>query len=367
MPRIAMLLSSFLTGGMERQALSLARSLGDYGFDALMVSLSGTGPLERDIREAGLPSLVLNKKPGLDPTFFYQLAKMYKEKSIDLVHAHNWFAGFYAVGSRLFSRTPVVTTLHGNAYQVAGRRQFLRRLAAKFSSYTVCVGQMVSKEAIRKYNLSPDKVKVIYNGVDCEEFYDSSEREAVRASLGLGRVTTVFVFVGRVSPIKDLPCLLEAAALLARKKDDFRIIIAGSGDALEELKLKAVELGVSDRVLFLGERRDIPELMAASDALVMSSLNEGISMAILEAMASGLPVVATDVGGNSELVQDRSTGLLVKVKSPGSLADAMEKIIDNPDLSTQMGRAGKSLCYKRFSLQQMVEGYCSVYRKVIYE
>ncbi|MCF8034431.1 MAG: glycosyltransferase [Desulfarculaceae bacterium] len=365
MPRIAMLLSSFITGGMERQALSLARSVGEHGFDPLMISLDGSGPLQEDIEEAGLPSLILNKKKSIDLALFVRLARLGKEHSIDLIHAHNWYAGFYAVGSRFISNVPVVTTLHGFAYNVIKRRQFLRMLAAKLSTYTVCVGQQVGTEAIRKYKLNGKKVKVIYNGVDCQGFAASSQGAEVRASLGIGPETTVFLFVGRISPIKDLPCLLEATARLARSRSGFRVIIAGSGESLGELQGQARQLGVSDKVSFLGERKDIPDLLSASDALVMSSLNEGISMAILEAMAAGLPVIATDVGGNSELVKDQHTGLLVGAKDAAGLAGAMQRAVDDPGRLRQMGQAGQSVCLNQFSLQQMVENYCAVYSDAI--
>ncbi|MCB2189062.1 MAG: glycosyltransferase [Deltaproteobacteria bacterium] len=364
--RVLMLLSSFQTGGMERQALSLALGLRQEGWDSLFAALDGQGPLREIIAAEGFSCFELGKAPGLDMGLPGRLARLARGQAVDLIHAHNWFAGAYAAGSRAFSRLPVVTTLHGLAHEIPFRRRLLRGIGARFSNQTVSVGETIREQAIARHGLNPARVTTICNGVDCAALAPvAGRREAARQCLGLAPEEWVFLFVGRLSPIKDLPSLLAAAAELAREGRAHRLVVAGGGEELPRLREQARQQGLEASTLFLGERNDIPALLAAADALVLPSLSEGISMAILEAMAAGLPVIACQVGGNPELVQPGRTGYLVPPRRPPELARAMARLMADPAAARALGEHARQICQARFSLEKMAQGYAAVYARAL--
>jgi glycosyltransferase involved in cell wall biosynthesis len=198
--------------------------------------------------------------------------------------------------------------------------------------------------------LPAHQVEVVRNGIDTRRFAFAGPRAGGPA-----------VFVARLAPEKDVPTLLRATALICRQRPGFRLAIAGDGPSLPEMRRLVSDLNIADRVQFLGLVHNVPALLAEARLFVLSSISEGVPLTLLEAMASGLPVVATSVGGTPEVVNDCETGLLVPPRDPPALAAAMTRLLDDNDLARTMGEAGRRRVERHFDIRQMVATYERIY------
>jgi glycosyltransferase involved in cell wall biosynthesis len=215
---------------------------------------------------------------------------------------------------------------------------------------------------VEDVRLPPGKVLAICNGVDTNRFSPGG-RSAARAALGIAIESIVIGTVARLDPVKDQLGLLRAFAQVGDPRTV--MVIAGDGPCRAELESAVSTLGLDGRVRFLGERKDVPRILAALDVFVLSSLGEGISNTILEAMGTGLPVIATRVGGNPELVSDGVTGLLVEPRSPAAFAAAIRQYVDDPRRAAEHGRAARELALSTFSLDRMVDAYGQLYSRLL--
>ena len=227
----------------------------------------------------------------------------------------------------------------------------------------------VNAEAIRpmleqRDRIHPEKIKTIYNGVDLDLFACQSINGTARTAFGLGADPVVGI-LGRLMPEKDHRTFLRAAALVARERPAARFLIVGDGPLRETLREEARRLAIEDRVTFAGFRHDRAVAIQAIDVVVLSSIYEGCANAILEAMAMAKPVVATDVGGNGELVVHGRTGLLVPGQDPDAMARAIVSLLRDPDRARAMGRSGRERVEHRFTIERMVEQTVSLYERFL--
>ena len=353
-PRVVHVVSQLSTGGMEKLLVEFARHGDRAAFAPHVVSLGGRGPVAEEVEAVGCPVTALGMPPGLRPALVVRLARLFRFLRADVVHAHNTRPLIYAApAAKLAGARAVVHTRHGQRYGVRPRETALFRLAARLADRLVAVshdGAALSREE----GVPPRKVRTIWNGIDLDRFAYAGPAAGGPA-----------VFVGRLSPEKDVATLLRAAALAAQARPDFRLEVAGDGPCLGELRQLAGVLDLGRNVRFLGEVRDVPALLSRASVFVLSSLTEGISLTILEAMARGLPVVTTWVGGNPEVVENNVTGLLVPARSPVHLADAMLHLTDHRDAALRMGRAGRRRVRESFEARRMVAEYEGLYAEVL--
>lgn len=227
----------------------------------------------------------------------------------------------------------------------------------------VTVSRDLARWLVEDIGLPRSKVLTICNGVDTHRFCPGG-RQVARAALGIGPEAIVIGTVARLDPVKDQAGLLRA---FSRVADDPRalLLLAGDGPCRPELETTVSELGLDGRVRLLGERDDVPSVLAAMDVFVLCSIGEGISNTILEAMATGLPVVATRVGGNPELVVDGETGFLVEPRSPAALAAPLRRYLEDPGLLAHHGRSARDLAEAEFSLERMVGAYEQLYERLL--
>lgn len=350
---------------MERVVLHLAKGLPAQGFAAEVVTLAG---------EAAPPGLALNgltlwelsKGPGLDLRLARSLASLARRSGADVLHAHNTLSLLYAVMAGFITRKPVLATLHGANYEGPARHRKLRRWLARRCAAVACVSQDALAAAREQDRIDPKRLRLVYNGIDLGEIAAAApQREAARDGLSLEAGQAAIISVGRLSPEKDYGTLLAAVGELAGREDAPCLLLVGDGPERSKLEQKARELGLGQAVRFLGARGDVPRLLAASDLFALSSLSEGVSMALLEAMAAKLPVVATNVGGNPEVVLPGDTGLLVPPADPQALARGLAQILDDPTQAQAMGRAGAARVQERFSLEAMCRAYAELYRQAL--
>lgn len=320
-----------------------------------------------DVRIFPNPYFVRQINPWKDLNALFVVFRAIKEFNPDIVHAHSTKAGLAARLSCAILKKPVIFTVHGWAFtegQNFIKRMifaFLERLAAKFTTKFICVSKYDKELAIKWKITNPDKITVIHNGVD-PTIFESPGSSSIREDLGVGNLPIV-VFVGRLTIPKDPFTLIEAVKNLSYLQ--FVLLVVGDGEFRIPLEKYVYENKLSKNIIFLGQRSDVPSILNASDIFVLSSLWEGLPYVVIEAMMSGLPVVATNVGGVSELVDDGITGFLVPPKDPYALADAIKKLIDDPKLRKKMGDLGRKKALDSFTLNKMLSQIWQVYYEVL--
>jgi glycosyltransferase involved in cell wall biosynthesis len=337
-------------GGMEKLLVEFARHADREKVELFFVSLGGRGNLAEEIEACGWPVTAMEVPSGLRFSLVWRLARLFAGWSLDVVHTHNTRPLIYGSAAARLARVPVVVhTRHGQRFQASRRATFLFRLATRLADRVVCVSHDSEKLSIEE-GLAPGRLCTVWNGIDVSRF-------AYRGPQSRGPA----VMVGRLSPEKDVETLLRAMALAVREQPSFQLKIAGNGACLAALKQLTSELSLEQHVHFLGEVRDIPDLLAQASLFVLPSLTEGISLTLLEAMARGLPIVATRVGGNPEIVEEGETGLLVPAKSPAELARAMLDVWGDPERSRNMGLLGRQCVEQHFDVRRMVADYETLY------
>ncbi len=357
---IVHVVNSLGVGGTENGVVNLVNGLADR-FRHTVVTLTPTITLAARL-PAGTPVHTLDKRPGVDPRTIGRLAALLRRLRPDIVHSRNWATFGAVVAARLAG---VRTVVHGEHGRDAGdpdglhpRRRWRRRLAPLVSRF-VTVSDDLRRWLVEHVGVPTAKVTRIYNGVDTSRFFpvDTSGR---RWLAGSGPDEPVVGTVGRLDPVKDHAGLIQAFGRLAGDHPGARLLIVGNGPCRRELETLAASL-TPGRVTFAGERGDVPELLRSMDVFALASLGEGISNTILEAMATGLPVVATAVGGNPELVEDGVNGALVPRRDPAALAAAIGRYLDDAHLRAVHGKASRERAMERFSLERMCAAYTALY------
>ena len=346
-------------GGAQTHLVQLLSRLDRRRFSPMVCALKPHGELRATVEEMGIPVLDGGLGASLiglgGPRVLARLVRLLREYHVDVAHAYLFHPN---------ALTPIAARMAGVRATVVSKRSLdrypslLPRLAVKLGN-AMADRVMINAEAIGRFvaaeeGCSRAKMVLIANGVreDALQVSDG-DGAAKRAELGLPPRVPVVGAVSRLAWKKGMRHLIDAMPRILESLPHARMVIAGDGDLRDELVAAAGSLGLRDRVLFLGSRRDTVELMAAFDVFVLPSVVEGMSNALLEAMAVGRPVVATDVGGNPEVLVDGETGLLVPPADPESLAAAVVKLLESPEMAVEMGAAGRRRVLERYRLDTM--------------
>lgn len=351
--RVVHVLNSTAVGGAETLVLRLATRLQDLGWTVSVVTLRGEGPLSEAFGAAGIPmtDLAVPESGGL-LALRRAMRRWLDEAQPPLVHTHNVSPLVAtALALRARHRTRFVHTKHGRARSRTWRGRLVTRWAARRPDAIIAVSRDAMQRAVEREGFPPARVGLVYNGIDTSQV-------AVRS----GSWGTRLVTVARLEPVKSLDVLLRAVALVRTAGHDAALTVIGDGTERPALERLTRELGLETAVTFTGWSRDVGRHLAGADLFVMSSRSEGLSLTLLEAMAAGLPIVATAVGGNPEVVEHGRTGLLVPHGDPAALATAIGEVLGDPERAAAMGRAGRERVMARFSLDAMVEAHLRLYR-----
>lgn len=354
-------------GGAESQLVQLAIRLKNRGWGVGVVSMLPPEAYVDELEAAAIPVASLGMRRGVpDPRAVIRLARIVRRERPLVLHSHMVHANLLARVCRPIARVPVVICTAHTLWEGARWREMAYRLTDPLCDLTTQVSQAGLARYVRIGAVPARKIRFIPNGVDTNRFSpDRKARAYVRRSLGL---TTEFAWlaVGRLEQAKDYANMLRAFARVQRMRPDSRLLIVGQGSLRAETERLAAELGVGETVHFLGIRKDIPELMNAADAYVMSSAWEGMPMVLLEAAAVGLPVVATDVGGNGEVVRDGKTGFIVPPRDPEALADAMVRMMAlPPDARAAMGQAARAYVEAHYALDRVTAQWEALYTELL--
>jgi glycosyltransferase involved in cell wall biosynthesis len=282
---------------------------------------------------------------------------------------HTWMIHANVIGRVLgrMAGVPIIITSRRNVNIGGSVREYINRWTAGLGDRAIAVCELARQVEIEQTGVSPDKVVTIHNGIDVGKFsYPGPQSPAqVRDSFGIPKGVPLVGTVGRFRPQKGLADLLAAMVQVRHLIPSARLLLVGGGELLDDLETKALSSGLGTAVTFAGMRSDVPKILAALDVFVSSSLWEGMPNAILEAMAAGLPVVATAVGGTPEVVEDGVTGLLVPPGDPKALAEAIACLLQDIDLRQQMGQAGRGRVTQHFSIERMVERTQTLYEQLL--
>jgi len=340
------------TGGLERILTDIARHHDASESVPEFLAIREVGRFADEIRRTGCPVHLL--RPAGRIGLVRQMVRLFRAGRFDVVHTHNTYPHLYAsLAARLAGVPVVVNTRHGQraGHGWKSRTQF--RWASHLVDRIIAVSDDAARLCVEADGVAARKVTRIWNGIDLSDFSFTGPAAA-----------PIAISVARLSPEKDFPTLLRAVALAIREVPDLQLKLVGDGPERAKLEGLTRELGITSCVEFLGERTDVPSLLAQAGFFVSSSLTEGISLTLLEAMAVGLPVVATAVGGNSEIVADGVTGQLVPPANPEALARAIVTMCRNENRWPALGRAGRSRVAQHFEVHRMVSDYERLYREL---
>lgn len=365
------LLHRFGFGGTERVIANLLNHSGK----GVTNFIGGFFPHDEDfLDELTLKSNTfwLDKKPGNDPFMPFKIASLCRKHKIDIVHSLGW--GTYAEGflaAKGLLRIPFIFSYRGKTMEdtigLPKRRVLAQRLFSRFTDLILSPSKISRKEYAEEIGINPEIISVIYNGVDVNRFApDLKTRTEKRSELKIKPDEIVIGSVGRLDPVKNIDSLVKGfAGLTDRLRGKCKLFIVGDGSDREKIESMIGKYGLKGSVILAGMRRDIPDLLKLMDIYVQPSKYEGIPNSVLEAMASSLPVIATNVGGVSEIVNHDDNGFLYPVGNQDELLNYLTALIKDPARRLHMGIRGRERAISLFSMQKMVETYETVYKKLL--
>jgi glycosyltransferase involved in cell wall biosynthesis len=358
-------------GGAGWHVLRLALGIQRRAFH-VSVAFGLGYPLDKRFGEVGLHTCPVTMRRNLSPLqnifAFFQILALLRRQRFDILHTHCSMAGFLGrIAGRLAGVPVIVHTLHALASrdnQAPWKQRVYLAIERWLDGCTdqyVAVSAAMGRQVVEKRIADRRHVTVIHHGLDLDPYLQLQGSRGKRRQLGLHPTCLVVGMVGRLEPQKGVEYLVDAMPRLCALHEDARVLIIGDGPLRQSLENRATRRGVHDRVRFLGWRTDVPEILAELDVFCMPSLWESLGYSILEAMACGVPVVASDVEGIPEVVVHGETGLLVPPGDPSALAEAISLLLDRPDLRCAMGRAGQKRVEQRFSERMMLDRYEQMY------
>ena len=372
MRNVLQVIDSFDQGGSEQQAVQLTRLLFESGnYRVHVACLRNKGVLRSQLENIGFSDI-----PEFPLSRFYDLhalkqlrlfAKLLSDWQIDIVHTHDFYTNIFGMAAAKLAGIPVRIASRRESAKRASQKRMVERVAYKLAHSVVANCEVVRRELIAE-GVSARKIVTIHNGVNYTAFSQAAlSRNAALARFGLPkdqqyRFVTI---VANLRPVKDYPNFLRAAAEVVQAIPDAAFLIAGDGDLLDSLRSLALELGLEQRVFFLGRCNSIIDLLTLSEVCVLSSASEGFSNSILEYMAAARPVVATDVGGAREAVLDGQTGYLVPAGNPEKMASSIISLLAEPNLARAMGKRGGLVAKEKFSCENQLHQTETLYEKLL--
>lgn len=365
--RVGFVLHVMQVAGAEVLVAETIRRLREQ-IEPTVFCLDAVGTIGERLRGEGVEVVCLHRKPGRDWRVGWRLAKEIRKRNIEVLHAHQYTPFFYAALARVLAggRTRVILTEHGRHYPdvVSPKRRAINRLVLDrlADAVNACCG--FSADSLSRVDgFAAGRIEVIENGIDLNRYGPAADRAALRRRLGLAPERRYVANVARFHPVKDQAMLLRAFACVAAVRGDVDLLLVGDGPLRSELEVLTRQLNLVERVLFLGVRSDVPDILRAVDVFALTSVSEAASLTLLEAMASSLPVVVTAVGGNPEIVRHEKEGLLVPRGDSSATAAALLRLLEDP-AAVNMGTAGRMRIEERYQLGRTIEHYLRLYRRL---
>lgn len=366
--KIAYTIAWMEVGGSQTHLLQVLRLLDRERFEPSLYCLTGRGALLDSVRELGVPVVDGGFRAGFRPPAVLggvaRLARFLRRERVDVVHNYLLRANIVGSLAARLARAPVVLCSKRGCHERRGLELLGARLSNRLAHRVTTNAQAVRDFVHRNEGCPNAKMVVIPSGVDTDRFRPQAGQEH-RSGLGLDPARPVVGIVTRMRARKGVEEFLRSLALVRESCPDVQGVVVGAVELDAGLRQLVEELGVGDRLWLLGPRQDVPEVLRAFDVFVLASHDEGMSNAILEAMATELPVVATDVGGTGEVVRPGETGTLVPARDPCALARAVSELLADPDRRAAMGRHGRAVVVEHFSARAMVRQMEQLYLSLL--
>jgi glycosyltransferase involved in cell wall biosynthesis len=361
------IISTLHVGGVENQ---LALILGKYDrrkLSPLVCSLADKGEIGREIEESGIEVIPL-KKLGhqFNWTIVRDIYRLIKTRDVKIVRTHQYHANLYGRLAAWLAKVPCIVASVHNVYTQDKKlhRRIINRFLSGFTDRVVAVSETVKRDIVKYDGLRADKVTVIYNGIDAQRFFNISGN-SIRANLGIPLEAHVVGTVGRLTIQKGQRYLIDAVAMLKEKFPQIALLIVGDGPMRDDLQNRAKTLGIDKNAIFLWTRRDIPQLLSAMDIFVLPSLWEGLGTALIEAMASGKAVIATDIAPFREIINSEKVGILVPVKDRRAIASSVELLLNNKALAQTLAECAKERSFSNFSMDITTNRYVGLFENIL--
>jgi L-malate glycosyltransferase len=364
--RILQVVLSLAPGGTERLVIEICKRLAP-SFDVAICCLDDDGAWAADARAHGVDVVALHRRDGFRPGIGRRIARLAAARRIDLLHCHQYSPFVYGrIATGWHRRLKLVYTEHGRLSDAppTWKRRLVNPLLAGFDGAIIAVSEELRRHMLEA-RFPAARVAVVRNGIEVGARPSAGDRGAARRALGITGAAPLAVSVARLDTVKDFGTLLDAFATVRRRLPDARLLIVGDGPERAWMTQRAARPDLDGAVVLLGYRDDVRAVIAAADVYVNSSISEGISITILEAMAAGLPVVATAVGGTPEVLTGDAGGVLVPSRDPGRLASALLELLADPDRRAAMGTAARRRLETAFTIDRMVDEYVNTYRRLL--
>lgn len=358
-------------GGVQQQILNLLKTYNREVFNPIFCCLGPKEEIGKEIEGIGIDCIPLNRSRynRFSLGIVLDLHRLMKKKQIHIVRTHRYRSNFYGRIAAFLAGVPtIIASVHDN-YRTDKRpeRRIINRMLSHITDKIVAVSEEVKKDIIRYDKIEPSKVVVLPNGIDVERFNPKGNFADIRKEFSIKQGAIVVGFIGRIVPAKGLQYLIDSIPYVNEEFKNIKLLIIGEGSIVARLHEQAKEKKVYDSIIFTGRRRDIPDILSCIDVFVMPSIAEGLPNALLEAMAMGKPIVATEVGGIPEVMKNGVNGLLVPPRDPSALATAMKGLIGNDRLAAQMGDAARDLVLDKFSMRAIAQKWQTLYLSILKE
>lgn len=368
-PRILHLITSFETGGTERQAAELLLRLDESAWDVRLAVLHRRGQLLERLSDR------FPQPPEFPLTSFYnlnaarqlwRLCRLLRTQRIALLHAHDFYAGIIGGVAARLTQTPIIAAQRHLRLSDRRVHEYGTRLIHRLASHLLVNSEAVRDHLLTRYAVKPDRISVIHNGLLTRGNTGHAEcRAALIRELALSQHAILIGKVARLEEVKGHRYVIEAAAQIVPDHPEVHFIFIGDGSRREQLRSQAAQLGLAAHVHLFGERPDAATLIAGCDAAVLASLHEGFPNAVLEAMAAGVPVIATASGGTSEMIRPGETGWLIPPADASALARSISQVLAHPAQSEEIAARARAFVERRFSLQRMVTAVEQLYQETL--
>ncbi len=366
MTNIAHCVLSLEVGGLEVLVSNLAKDAQLQGDRPIVICLDEIGILGNELRSIGIDVRVLNRKGGIfDYRVFVAFLDILREQSIDVIHSHDFEPYKYAALARRLKKVKkLVHTQHGLVSELNWKKRLLVRLLRGAADHVCPVSESVAVQLKRLGWIRGEEYVSILNGVNVEEYIlNVAKRDEYRRTLEISDDAMVCICVARLAEIKDHETLITGFEKFVVRHQNAKLLIVGDGPLLSSIENLVAKKNLNDSVCLLGERSDVLNLLQMSDVFVMTSKSEGVSIALLEAMSTGLVPVVTAVGGNCEVIESGTNGFLIGVREPDELAGALEALQESRSLRSRIGIAARARVIEQFSLSKTVAAYSALYEE----
>jgi len=362
--RVAHIVYGLKLAGAEKLIWYITSRPDRSRYESVVATLSMGGPMEEMLRDSGVPVCFMAKRHRYDVSVLLRLVRFLRREQIDVVHTHLFGGDVWGRTAAAIARVPlIVSSLHAVDLWLTPFERACERWTACFAHRLIAVSDEVKKFYVSRIGIPEKKLSVVYNGIDCAHLPAAIDRQQKFGELGILGGAPLVAVACRLEAQKELSTWLRAARLIARKIPGIQFVIMGEGSQQQELEELSRNLEISERVHFLGLRADVAEIFSASDLVMFSSRFEGLSLALLEAMASGKAVIATDIGENRAVIAHGRNGVLVNPGDADALAGAAIRLLSDERERERLGEAARRTVRDRFTIERWVGEILAIYEE----